>query len=313
MNPGLPALPASGSSGAAPTGRTPAETESDTAQLDVFLQLLVGLAPVATPVTLPGLPSRTSGEGLPPGGSALPAKGEGEGRAGLKFLPAKPLTDSLAVSAGQPEAVAASTPQGKLLQEGAATRATLEAALGQLGRQAGTVSPADAGTLASALPLAPPAPGVTAAPDVAARPALPAPVVTSPSFADAVSGRVQWLAQSGQQFARIDLNPAHLGPLEIHIQMDGDRAQVMFGAQHAVTREALETAVPRLREMLGQSGLQLVQVNVGQQGMGDPRQGGFSGMPGGGFTQRGAAEHGVSTGVSDVSAITRRGLVDDYA
>ena len=41
----------------------------------------------------------------------------------------------------------------------------------------------------------------------------------------------------------------------------------MFAAQHAVTRDAIEQALPRLREMLVENGLSLGQASVGEQGV----------------------------------------------
>ncbi len=81
----------------------------------------------------------------------------------------------------------------------------------------------------------------------------------------ALGDRIQWLisqgAQAGQS-AQIKLNPAHLGPMEVRIQVRDDQANVQFTATHAVVREALEAALPRLREMLGASGVELVDVDI---------------------------------------------------
>lgn len=78
----------------------------------------------------------------------------------------------------------------------------------------------------------------------------------------ALSERVQWLAGQGVQRAQIRLNPAHLGPMEVRIQVQNDQATVHFTSAHAVVRDALEAALPRLREMLGASGVELVNVDV---------------------------------------------------
>lgn len=78
----------------------------------------------------------------------------------------------------------------------------------------------------------------------------------------ALSERIQWLVSQGAQGANIKLNPAHLGPMEVRIQMHNDQANIQFTATHAVVREALEAALPRLREMFGSSGVELVNVDV---------------------------------------------------
>lgn len=96
--------------------------------------------------------------------------------------------------------------------------------------------------------------------------ATPGVVVETPvgqgNWDRALSERVQWLAGQGVQRAQITLNPAHLGPMEVRIQVQNDQATVHFTSAHAVVRDALEAALPRLREMLGASGVELVNVDV---------------------------------------------------
>jgi flagellar hook-length control protein FliK len=71
------------------------------------------------------------------------------------------------------------------------------------------------------------------------------------------AGRVNMLVKGGIQEAKIQLSPPELGRLEIKISMDGDSAKVMFSVDNVAARDAIEQAMPRLRELLGQGGLQL--------------------------------------------------------
>lgn len=99
-----------------------------------------------------------------------------------------------------------------------------------------------------------------------ARPALPTTTVETylrqPGWDQAFGERVLWVANQKFQGAEIKLNPAHLGPVEVRVQLHNDQAQISFTAQHAATREALEAALPRLREMFNASGYSQVDVNV---------------------------------------------------
>ena len=70
----------------------------------------------------------------------------------------------------------------------------------------------------------------------------------------AIGDRVMWMVNQRLQGAAIRLNPPELGPIEVRINMQGDQAQVSFSAQHASVREALEAAIPRLRDMFGNRG-----------------------------------------------------------
>ena len=78
----------------------------------------------------------------------------------------------------------------------------------------------------------------------------------------AVGERIQWMVGQKMQGAQVRLNPANLGPMEVRIQVQNDQASVQFTAQHAVVREALEAALPRLRDMFEASGVELVDVDV---------------------------------------------------
>ena len=84
-------------------------------------------------------------------------------------------------------------------------------------------------------------------------------------WARAVGEQVVWHVSQNIQSANLRLNPQHLGPLEMQLQMDGDKATLAFASQHAAVRDALESALPRLREMFAQNGLDIVDVNVSQQ------------------------------------------------
>ncbi len=84
------------------------------------------------------------------------------------------------------------------------------------------------------------------------------------NWAQALADRVRLTVGSDQK-AQIQLDPPELGKLEINVRMDGERAHIGFTAPTAAVREALETALPRLREMLAGQGLSLGDVNVSGQ------------------------------------------------
>jgi flagellar hook-length control protein FliK len=75
------------------------------------------------------------------------------------------------------------------------------------------------------------------------------------------------MAGNQLKMAEIRLTPAELGPLRVRVSVEDGAANVTFHAQHAVTREAIEQALPRLREMLAENGLSLGQADVGEHGV----------------------------------------------
>jgi flagellar hook-length control protein FliK len=83
---------------------------------------------------------------------------------------------------------------------------------------------------------------------------------------NAVADRLLWMVQGDMQFARLKLNPPNLGPLEVRLTISQDQSSVAFLSQHAAVREALEAALPRLREMFDQQSLQLVRADVSDPG-----------------------------------------------
>jgi flagellar hook-length control protein FliK len=81
----------------------------------------------------------------------------------------------------------------------------------------------------------------------------------------AISNEVRWCAQAGVQSATLKLVPDNLGPIELHVDLQDNRVNVSFVANHAETRTALEQSLPRLRELLAGSGLALGQATVQQE------------------------------------------------
>lgn len=86
--------------------------------------------------------------------------------------------------------------------------------------------------------------------------------VTDPAWKDGLADKVVWMLGRNQMSAELRLNPANLGPMEIKLSMDQDQASISFLTQHAAVKEAIDQAIPRLREMLDQQNIDLMDVNV---------------------------------------------------
>lgn len=141
--------------------------------------------------------------------------------------------------------------------------------------------------------------------------------VQHPQWAQQVGDRVQWLVGQNLQQADIRLNPPELGALEVRIQVQGDQANVNFSSPHAVVRDALDAAMPRLREMLQAHGLTLGDVNVSGQALAQ-HQSRDSGANGSGQQSRTHrdAQSGEIAGIDAIPAAQRlhtNGMLDVYA
>lgn len=132
-----------------------------------------------------------------------------------------------------------------------------------------------------------------------------------------LSQKVVWMARQDLQSAQITLNPPQLGPIEIALDIKNEQASAVFVSGSAEVREAIESALPRLREMLAGVGVELGQANVSHESF---RQASDQGSQ-----QRPAVAGGSNTGVdrSSVSiaaagstvagARAGNGLVDTFA
>lgn len=109
------------------------------------------------------------------------------------------------------------------------------------------------------------------------------PPIGSPDWGQAMNQQVLFAAQGQQQFANLHLNPPQLGPLEVHLQLHDGQIQAQFVSPHAVVRQAVEAALPQLRDLFTGAGLSLMQTSVGtQSGQGERQQqaGAQRGAPG---------------------------------
>lgn len=88
-----------------------------------------------------------------------------------------------------------------------------------------------------------------------------------PHWNEQIGDRLNLMISRGLQQAEIRLNPPELGMLEVKIQLHGDQANVNFSTPHSQVKEALDAAIPRLREMLENSGLTLGDVNISHQSL----------------------------------------------
>jgi len=77
----------------------------------------------------------------------------------------------------------------------------------------------------------------------------------------AFSQRVVW-SVGNVQSAQLRINPAELGRIDIQVNVENDKANVVFTAQQGVVKDAIEQALPRLREMLAEQGVELENADI---------------------------------------------------
>ncbi|MFO1217073.1 MAG: flagellar hook-length control protein FliK [Burkholderiaceae bacterium] len=152
----------------------------------------------------------------------------------------------------------------------------------------------------------------------------------SDRFAQSLGLQLGAWVRDGVQQARLQLNPADLGPVAVQIALDGTAAQVDFHAAHARTREAIEASLPALASALRESGFTLAGGGVFGGSAGDAGLFGSAAGDAGAFAQDpgdaaarsaqralrgepGAAAASVASPAAAGGRGWRRGLLDVYA
>ena len=148
---------------------------------------------------------------------------------------------------------------------------------------------------------------------------IPSPVtqnIHKPEWSNAIGQRITWMIGNKLQGAQLRISPAHLGPIDIKLSIESGVAQVSFASNHQVVRDALEQAVPRLRDMLENQDLELGDVDISDRSLADSRrmQDEF------GHSQHNATESGNETELSSESeahevthVLQSDALLDAYA
>ena len=133
----------------------------------------------------------------------------------------------------------------------------------------------------------------------------------SPDWPEEVGSRVTWMVGHEESHAQLTLTPPQLGKIEVSITVSGDQTSAQFVAATPAARELIEQSLPRLREVLEQSGINLGQTDVGTSGQSqqssDDRRNRAWGSPR-------STDEGATSRVSATQWIRRGdGLVDTFA
>lgn len=300
---------------------TAAEASTDTAEQlpDTEFQAALGRAAAPLPVADSTDAASTP---IPPraelAGDAAPAKhAQGTSRPAVEAKtdasadPAATSATPHAPGTELPPKVEAGSFGQQLATAGARADAHAEADAALAARDAASATPA---TLAAAGA----APGANA-PELS-RVATPATTLYSrvgtPAWDQQLGQKVIFMAAGGEQSATMELNPPDLGPLQVVLSVNKDQATAAFTSAAPEVRQALEAALPRLREMMGEAGITLgnatVSSGAGQQAA-DQRAGSSDG------NRHGSGRGGVAgdDGAEVARTVTTRrlpsGAVDTFA
>jgi flagellar hook-length control protein FliK len=163
--------------------------------------------------------------------------------------------------------------------------------------------------------------GHSAIPPVAASAATPAAqsqinaAVGSAGWGAELGQKIVWLIGAKEHIAELRLNPPDLGPLDIKLTVNEHETTAVFTSPHGAVRDAVESALPRLREVLADSGIMLGNASVTSD---TPHDGSAFAAPNG-QGQRGHFNPSGQDSIpgpaqpAAVDLIRRNGLVDLFA
>ena len=128
--------------------------------------------------------------------------------------------------------------------------------------------------------------------------------------------KLTWMFGNGRQQADLVLTPPNLGRVEVSLTMNGDQASAIFTSSNPAVREALESSLHRLREVLADAGVSLGQTQVGSESPNpSPRKEEAGGKPGFGGNE--GLRYASNVAVPGATAMGRtgagRGMIDTFA
>ena len=93
----------------------------------------------------------------------------------------------------------------------------------------------------------------------------------SDKMATEMAARMHKQLSDGEWKMKFALRPSNLGGVEIQLEMKDGKLDAVFRADNPLTRDLLQNSSQRLREALGNFGINAGQVNVGQGGGNSPQ------------------------------------------
>lgn len=141
--------------------------------------------------------------------------------------------------------------------------------------------------------------------------------IHKPEGQQQLNEKIRWMVNARNTMAEIRLDPPELGSMQVRVNVSGDAASVSFVVQSQQAKDALAEAMPRLRDMLSEQGIELGDAQVRK----DNSSGNESGQQfaNNSSTSTGAQNSANSDGMDESAAIEQsitremKGGIDYYA
>ena len=86
--------------------------------------------------------------------------------------------------------------------------------------------------------------------------------IHKPEGQQQLNEKIRWMVNARNTMAEIRLDPPELGSMQVRVNVAGDAASVSFVVQSQQAKEALADAMPKLRDMLSEQGIELGDAQV---------------------------------------------------
>ncbi|WDT87167.1 flagellar hook-length control protein FliK [Alteromonas sp. 009811495] len=86
--------------------------------------------------------------------------------------------------------------------------------------------------------------------------------IHKPEGQQQLNEKIRWMVNARNTMAEIRLDPPELGSMQVRVNVAGDAASVSFIVQSQQAKEALADAMPKLRDMLQEQGIELGDAQV---------------------------------------------------
>lgn len=126
-------------------------------------------------------------------------------------------------------------------------------------------------------------------------------------WSEALAERAAWLAGQQIHSAELQLDPPELGPLQVRISVHQDQAVVSFVSANPQVRDALDQSMARLRELMQEQGMQLVDAGVSDQQREESGEANSEGA----LPSDGGSDEALEMSNTSAPIVTRYG-VDDF-
>lgn len=101
------------------------------------------------------------------------------------------------------------------------------------------------------------------------QPAGPGNTIAAPlnsrAWPEEFAQKISWIGTQQNQVAELHLNPPDLGPMSVVLSVTDNQATALFTSAHSAVRDAIENALPKLRDSLADNGIMLGNATVSDQ------------------------------------------------